>query len=92
MPHVFCSFDNDRLVTILNLWKQADRNAEAQLDHAKLVQRKVRRFTFSLAVIQCNTFASAGVAVPVLVWTNQPRDKVRAMALMKIHPKLQVST
>jgi hypothetical protein len=36
-------YDAEKIAIILNLWKQADRNAEAQLDHAKVVQRKVRQ-------------------------------------------------
>lgn len=51
MFFVLSSYDTNRLTMILDLWKQADGNAEAQLDHAKNVQRKVRNIVILIFAV-----------------------------------------
>jgi hypothetical protein len=51
MFFVLSSYDTNRLTIILDLWKQADGNAEAQLDHAKNVQRKVRNIVILIFAV-----------------------------------------
>ena len=85
MFFVLSSYDTNRLTMILDLWKQADGNAEAQLDHAKNVQRKVRSIGILIfAVLFCNSIDSAGAVIKIRkIWnTARQRRKKRS----KIHP------
>ena len=75
---------------ILDLWKQADGNAEAQLDHAKNVQRKVRSIVILIfAVLFCNSIDSAGAAIKIRKNWNTARQRRKKRS--KMHPEMQAS-